>query len=84
MSAPRALDGVPARNFAPDAVLPLFRSVTHFLGPHRAEGWICCKVPRGGHLAFPLPFRALKSAVKIQKLGGLDTEIVDHVLFVRR
>ena len=45
MRAPRELYGMPARNFAPDAVLPLFRSVRNFLGPHRAEGWICCKVP---------------------------------------
>ena len=70
MSAPRALDGVPARNFAPDAVLPLFRSVTTFLGRAGQRAGFAANVPRGGHLAFPLPFRALKSAVKIQKPGG--------------
>ena len=70
MRAPRELYGMPARNFAPDVILPPFRSSRHFLGPRRQGAGFAANVPRGGHLAFPLPFRALKSAVKIQKLGG--------------
>ena len=35
MRAPRELYGMPARNFAPDVILPPFRSSRHFLGPRR-------------------------------------------------
>ena len=43
MRAPRELYGMPARNFAPDVILPPFWSVRNFLGPRRAGGWIFWK-----------------------------------------
>ena len=43
MRAPGVLCGVPARTFAPDAILPDFRSGRNSFRQCRARGWICSK-----------------------------------------